>query len=129
VDGIPTICHNLDQKAAVSQVFSERFNMHKYFYTHDDVAAAECMVVDILVLAEPILQIKEKIRTVEGFILLKDSILDFVRVGKHDQKVTLIIPTCTTLQLCHDLYGSDADLQSQINTHVFTHGYSDEGKT
>jgi hypothetical protein len=56
-------------------------------YTHDNVKAAECMVINILVKANSFLQIKERIKAVEGFISPKNLVLGIVEVGQHDQGI------------------------------------------
>jgi len=60
----------------VHSLFNTRYSLHKRIYNHPVAKGIEYMVVDVLVLADPILKISEKIYQPSKYLHLTDSILE-----------------------------------------------------
>ncbi|CAE7230292.1 unnamed protein product [Rhizoctonia solani] len=69
------ICYADKDWYMVSQLFESRFSLHKMIYNHKSCKAIELMIVDALVLANPVLHLADKIHSAEDYLHLNDSIL------------------------------------------------------
>lgn len=69
------ICYADKDWYMVSQLFESRFALHKMIYNHKSAKAIELMIVDALVLADPILKLSEKTHNANEYLYLNDSVL------------------------------------------------------
>ncbi|KAK2962152.1 putative Deoxynucleoside triphosphate triphosphohydrolase SAMHD1 [Blattamonas nauphoetae] len=69
------ICFPAKEAFQLYELFQTRYSLHKQVYSHKTTTAIDLMVIDMLLLADPILHISDIPRTVEGFVKMNDSIL------------------------------------------------------
>ncbi|EUC66582.1 DNA replication factor C, large subunit [Rhizoctonia solani AG-3 Rhs1AP] len=69
------ICYADKDWYMVSQLFESRFALHKMIYNHKSCKSIELMIIDALVLADPFMQLADKIHNAEEYLYLNDSVL------------------------------------------------------
>ncbi|KAF9018606.1 HD-domain/PDEase-like protein [Hymenopellis radicata] len=79
------ICYNIKDVENVYDIFHTRFNLHKKIYNHKTGTAIEYMIIDALLLAEPILDIASRIHSPKRFIELTDNLLHSIEYSKDPQ--------------------------------------------
>lgn len=83
-DRIITNCKVIDNEISfpyksrfsIYQVYYSRYCLHKQVYTHPTTSAIEYMILDILINAEPVLNISKQLDNIEFFLSLTDNILE-----------------------------------------------------
>eukprot|EP00002_Diphylleia_rotans_P021988 TRINITY_DN4295_c0_g1_i1.p1 TRINITY_DN4295_c0_g1~~TRINITY_DN4295_c0_g1_i1.p1 ORF type:complete len:257 (-),score=47.02 TRINITY_DN4295_c0_g1_i1:80-850(-) len=76
------ICFHVKEAYNVYELFHTRYNLFKQIYTHRVAKAAEYMITDVLVLADPVLEISKSVDDPEEFTLLNDSIINVIERSK-----------------------------------------------
>eukprot|EP00466_Bigelowiella_natans_P005633 jgi/Bigna1/54942/estExt_Genewise1Plus.C_460056 len=90
---IKRIMHNMEvhenqicfpEKVAfdIYQVFQMRYSLHKSVYTHKTARAIDCMIIDAMLKADPVLKIWERCQTMETFTYVTDSVVKEIERSK-----------------------------------------------
>ncbi|KAF8665672.1 hypothetical protein AX16_000125 [Volvariella volvacea WC 439] len=79
------ICYDIKDANALYEICATRFKLHKMIYNHKTAKAMEYMVVDALLLADPIMQISEKVFKPEDFVHLTDNIMPWIEASKEPE--------------------------------------------
>uniref|UniRef100_A0A383VVF6 HD/PDEase domain-containing protein n=1 Tax=Tetradesmus obliquus TaxID=3088 RepID=A0A383VVF6_TETOB len=79
------LCFHSSQQPALVGLFAARAAMHSSVYQHRSARAAELMVVDALLAADPVLHISKHVDDPEAFLTLDDSLLgEIKRAARRD---------------------------------------------
>lgn len=70
------ICFQNKTYINIFDLFYNRYTMHRQIYRHKTCCAAEMMITDALIHAEPVLKLSESIYDPEKYVLLNDSIIN-----------------------------------------------------
>ncbi|KAE9406824.1 hypothetical protein BT96DRAFT_987093 [Gymnopus androsaceus JB14] len=76
------ICYEYKDLDKVFEVFQTRHKLHKNFYNHKTAKAIEYMIVDALMLAEPYLNIAERIKDPKEFLWLTDDLMQEIQKSR-----------------------------------------------
>ncbi|KAJ1863274.1 hypothetical protein LPJ78_004142 [Coemansia sp. RSA 989] len=69
------ICYNQKEAFNLTEMFHTRYSLHKRVYSHRAGKAFELMMVDIMLIADPVLRISEAITDPRRYQLLTDNIV------------------------------------------------------
>ena len=69
------ICYNIKDANQIYDLYASRFKLHKMVYNHKSAKAIEYMIVDALLVAEPVLKFVRHIDNPEKFLHLTDNIM------------------------------------------------------
>ncbi|KAJ7071732.1 hypothetical protein B0H15DRAFT_88799 [Mycena belliarum] len=80
------ICYDIKDVNQLHEICYTRFKLHKMIYNHKTAKAIEYMIVDALILADPILKIAGQIDIPEKFLYLTDDIMKRIQ-SSNDPKL------------------------------------------
>ena len=69
------ICYKRSEYPMIHKLFVSREDMHRAVYTHPKAKSIEFLVCDALVAADPLLRFSERIRNVDDFLTMDDTIV------------------------------------------------------
>eukprot|EP01101_Sappina_pedata_P011026 TRINITY_DN7122_c0_g1_i1.p1 TRINITY_DN7122_c0_g1~~TRINITY_DN7122_c0_g1_i1.p1 ORF type:complete len:250 (+),score=45.71 TRINITY_DN7122_c0_g1_i1:77-826(+) len=76
------VCYHSKQSYEVYELFRTRYTLFKQVYTHRAGKAIQCMISDILELADPVLNISGSLNDAADFCNLTDCILKTIETSK-----------------------------------------------
>ncbi|KAJ9089749.1 hypothetical protein DSO57_1009500 [Entomophthora muscae] len=85
------LCYNQKEVYNLYEMFHTRYSLFKRIYCHRVARALDLMVCEVLLLAQPVMKLAEKIHDAGEYLYLNDSILDEIarsktEYGTHLQK-------------------------------------------
>ncbi|KAJ2488841.1 hypothetical protein IWW37_004469 [Coemansia sp. RSA 2050] len=69
------VCYNAKEAFNLTEMFHTRYSLHKRVYSHRAAKAIEFMIVDALLIADPVLQISQSVTNPQKYQLLTDEIV------------------------------------------------------
>lgn len=118
------ICYSQKEVFNIYEMFHTRHSLYKRIYSHRVSRALDLMVCDVLLLANPIMKISEKIHSPEEYVYLTDSILDEIAKSKDESlsPARELLKKIRTRQLYKfvDQVLIPKDLQHRINKNIIT---------
>ncbi|KAG6827134.1 hypothetical protein H0H92_013083 [Tricholoma furcatifolium] len=76
------ICYNLKDANLIYEICATRFKLHKMIYSHKAAKAIEYMIIDALLLAEPVLQIAKQVFDPAKYLHLTDDIMGRIEASE-----------------------------------------------
>ncbi|KAM3583590.1 hypothetical protein VKS41_004497 [Umbelopsis sp. WA50703] len=95
------ICYHEKEVYNLYEIFHTRYSLFKQMYTHRKAKAVECMITDVLLEADPVLKISEKVDDEYEYLKLTDDILKTIQFSECEElkKARQIIKRIRTRKL------------------------------
>jgi len=79
------LCYPSKEIYTIYEIFHTRYRLHKQIYTHPCVQQIEYMLLDVLNLADKVLNIRDSINNLDNFNLINDNIIDIINFMNDDR--------------------------------------------